>query len=242
LCRCSKLPTFNAMIRAISGVSALLFAAAIASASTAAAMPGVPPDGAMVFSVRKSGSEVGTHRITFAERDGALVVETDSKLQLRLAFVTVYRYVQRTREIWRDGVLVGIESDIDDNGTPFRLRGVAKDGVLRLDGHQETHAVPVGIKPLSYWNVAVMRAPRGFDVQWGSLADLAVESRGAETRQVAGKPVEARRYAMRGYEIRKGERQKQPWLNLDAWYDREDRLVGLAFHYRGFDFDYIRQQ
>ncbi len=223
MCRCSKLPTFNAMIRAISGVSALLFAAAIASASTAAAMPGVPPDGAMVFSVRKSGSEVGTHRITFAERDGALVVETDSKLQLRLAFVTVYRYVQRTREIWRDGVLVGIESDIDDNGTPFRLRGVAKDGVLRL-------------------NVAVMRAPRGFDVQWGSLADLAVESRGAETRQVAGKPVEARRYAMRGYEIRKGERQKQPWLNLDAWYDRDDRLVGLAFHYRGFDFDYIRQQ
>jgi len=196
----------------------------------------------MVFSVRKSGTEVGTHRISFAERDGALVVETDARLQLRIAFVTVYRYVQRTREIWRDGVLVGIESDIDDNGTPFRLRGSAQDGVLRLDGHQEAHAIPVGIKPLSYWNIAVMRAPRGFDVQWGSLADLAVEPRGPETRQVAGKPVEARRYAMRGYEIRKGERQKQPWLNLDAWYDREDRLVGLAFHYRGFDFDYIRQQ
>lgn len=230
------------MLRGFLRITAMFFAAAFVLAPAAFAMPGVPPEGAMVFSVRKSGSEVGTHRITFAERDGALIVETDARLQLRLAFVTIYRYVQRTRETWRDGVLVGIESDIDDNGTPFRLRGAAQDGVLRLDGHQELHELPIGIKPLSYWNIAVMRAPRGFDVQWGSLADLAVEPRGAETRQVAGKQVEAQRYAMRGYEIRKGERQKQPWLNLDAWYDREDRLVGLAFHYRGFDFDYIRQQ
>jgi hypothetical protein len=231
------------MFRRFPFASALLFAAAIACPAAAAPLQSVPPEGAMVFSVRKSGAEVGTHRISFAARDdGALVVDTQAQLQLRLAFVTVYRYVQRTREIWRDGVLVGIESDIDDNGTPFRLRGTAKDGVLRLDGHQELHEVPIGIKPLSYWNIAVMHAPRGFDVQWGSLADLAVEARGAETRQVAGRPVEARRFAVRGYEIRKGQRQRQPWLNLDAWYDREDRLVGLAFHYRGFDFDYIRQQ
>jgi hypothetical protein len=223
-------------------IRAAVFFLALFLAVPAAATPGVPPEGSMVFSVRKSGSEVGTHRIDFAERDGALIVDTDSRLQLRIAFVTVYRYVQRTRETWRNGVLVGIESDIDDNGTPFRLRGAVQDGVLRLDGHQEIHKVPLGIKPLSYWNIAVMRAPRGFDVQWGSLADLAVEVRGPDTRQVAGKPVEARRYAMRGYEIRKGERQKQPWLNLDAWYDRDDRLVGLAFHYRGFDFDYIRQR
>jgi hypothetical protein len=51
----------------------------------------------------------------------------------------------------------------------------------------------------------------------------------------------ARRYALRGYEIRKGERQRTPWLNVDAWYDSGDRLVGLSFHYRGFDFDYVLQ-
>jgi hypothetical protein len=230
------------MIREFLCVSALWIGAAIAGASTAAAMQSVPSEGTMVFSVRKSGTEVGTHRISFAARDGDLVVETQAQLQLRLAFVTVYRYVQRTRETWRNGVLVGIESDIDDNGTPFRLRGIERDGLLRLDGHQERHEVPVGIKPLSYWNIALMQARRGFDVQWGSLADLAVEPRGVEARQVAGQPVEARRFAVRGYEIRKGERQTQPWLNLDAWYDSEDRLVGLAFHYRGFDFDYIRRQ
>jgi len=207
----------------------------------ATAAPSVPPEGALEFSVRKSGREVGRHKITFAQNDGALVVDTVSALQLRVAFVTVYRYTQRTRETWREGLLVGLESEIDDNGTPFRIRAAQRAGALHIDGHQEALAVARDVKPLSYWNMALMKAPRGFDMQWGSLADLAVEQRGSEMREVAGKPVEARRFSMRGYEIRKGERQKTPWLNLDAWYDRNEQLVGLSFHYRGFDFDYVRQ-
>jgi hypothetical protein len=205
------------------------------------AMPGVPPEGALSFTVRKAGNEIGHHRVTFAERDGALIVDTEALLKVRIAFVTVYRYVQRTREIWRDGVLAAIESDIDDNGTPFRLRGELRDGKLHLDGHQEDHVLPAAVPPISYWNIGLMRASRGFDVQWGSLADLAVEARGVEARQIAGKPVETRRFSMRGWEIRKGERQHHPWLNVDAWYDPDDRLVALSFHYRGFDFDYVLQ-
>lgn len=221
-------------------ILALLFGVLGGSVGATAA-PSVPPEGMLEFSVRKSGREVGRHKITFAQNDGALVVDTVSSLQLRVAFVTVYRYTQRTRETWREGLLVGLESEVDDNGTPFRIRAAQRDGALHIDGHQEALVVANNVKPLSYWNMAVMKVPRGFDVQWGSLADLAVEPRGAEMREVAGKPVEAQRFAMRGYEIRKGERQKTPWLNLDAWYDRNERLVGLSFHYRGFDFDYVRQ-
>jgi hypothetical protein len=225
----------------LSLVFALVFVVLGAVGVRADLPPGVPPEGKLVFSVQKSGSEVGSHKITFSQKDDVLLVETESALRLRVAFVTVYRYTQRTRETWRDGVLIGLDSSIDDNGTPFRIKAEQRDGQLHIDGHQENHVVALDVKPLSYWNVAITKVPRGFDVQWGSLAELAVEPRGPETRQVAGQPVEARRYAMRGYEIRKGERQTKPWLNVDAWYDSGDRLVGLSFHYRGFDFDYVRQ-
>ncbi len=242
MCKAARRATSYAMQKNwVSVVLAAVFVVLGTLGARADLPPGVPGEGALVFSVRKSGSEVGRHKITFSRSGDVLLVETESALQLRVAFVTVYRYVQRTRETWRDGVLIGFDSSVDDNGTPFRIKAVQRDGELHIDGHQEKHVVARDVKPLSYWNIGITKVPRAFDVQWGSLAELAVEPRGPETRQVAGKPLEARRYALRGYEIRKGERQRTPWLNVDAWYDSGDRLVGLSFHYRGFDFDYVLQ-
>ena len=86
-----------------------------------------------------------------------------------------------------------------------------------------------------------MRESRAFDLQWGSLADIAVVARGAEARAVGGAVVPARRYNMKGFEIKRGERQEKPWLDVDTWYAPDGRLVGMSFHYRGFDFDYVLQ-
>jgi hypothetical protein len=206
-----------------------------------AATPGVPPEGRLDFSVRKSGAEIGHHRVRFSEKGGDLIVDIEANLRVRVAFVTVYRYAQRTRETWRDGALIALESDIDDNGQPFRLRVERRDGKLFVDGHEEKHSLPLETFPITYWRPEMMRQSLAFDQQWGSLAELAVEPRGVERRRVRGAEVEARRYNMKGTEIRFGKRQAKPWLDVDAWYSPEGKLVAMSFHYRGFDFDYVLQ-
>jgi hypothetical protein len=203
--------------------------------------PGVPPSGALNFTVRKSGADIGEYAVRFAERDGALVVDIEANIRVRFAFVTVYRYTQRTREIWRDGTLQSLDSDVDDNGTPYKISAAQRDGRLVVDGHTEQLDLAPGALPLSYWNYRLMRESRAFDLQWGSLADIEVAARGPETRAVGGAVVPARRYNMKGFEIKRGERQEKPWLDVDTWYAPDGRLIGMSFHYRGFDFDYVLQ-
>jgi hypothetical protein len=218
---------------------ALALLASVPAGADSPALPGVPPEGRLDFTVRKSGAEIGHHRIRFSEKDGDLIVDIEANLRVRVAFVTVYRFAQRTRETWRDGTLVALESDIDDNGTPFRLRVERRDGGLFVDGHEEKHSLPVDTFPITYWNPKIMRRNVGFDLQWGSLAELEVAPRGAETRLVRGAEIQTRRYNMKGTEIRFGKRQPKPWLDVDAWYAPEGKLVAMSFHYRGFDFDYV---
>ena len=202
-------------------------------------MRGVPPEGRLEFAVRKAGAEIGQHVIRFSEKDGDLIVDIEASLRVRFAFVTVYRYTQRSREIWRDGALVSLESDIDDNGTPYSIRAERRDGRLIVDGHEERHDFAFGIHPLSYWNPELMRQSQGLDLQWGSLAALEVAEHGTERRSVRGTDIDAQRFNMKGTEIRRGQRQARPWLDLDAWYSSDGRLMAMAFHYRGFDFDYV---
>jgi hypothetical protein len=220
----------------------LIVALLLAVASPAGATKlGVPPEGRLDFSVRKSGAEIGHHRIRFTEKDGDLIVEIEAALRVRVAFVTVYRYAQRTRETWRDGAMIALESEIDDNGQPFKIKAEKRDGKLFVNGHEEKHELASGMFPLSYWNPELMRQRQGIDLQWGSLADLDVSERGVERRRVRGSDVETRRYNMKGTEIRQGKRQPKPWLDVDAWYSPEGKLVAMSFHYRGFDFDYVLQ-
>lgn len=220
-------------------VAIALAAAALPAWAAGGVLPGVPPEGRLDFTVRKSGAEIGYHRLRFSEKDGDLIVDIEASLRVRVAFVTVYRYAQRTREVWREGKLVSVESDIDDNGQPFRLRVERRDGKLFVDGHEEKHDLPLDTFPITYWRPEMMRQSKAFDLQWGSLAELAVEARGSERRNVRGVDIETRRYNMKGTEIRRGQRQPKPWLDVDAWYSPEGKLVSMSFHYRGFDFDYI---
>lgn len=175
--------------------------------------PGVPPSGALSFTVRKSGADIGEYAVRFAERDGELVVDIEANIRVRFAFVTVYRYTQRTREIWHDGTLQSLVSDVDDNGTPYKISAAQRDGRLVVDGHAEKLDLAPGTLPLSYWNYRLMRESRAFDLQWGSLADIEVAARGRrrggagtalqyegfrdQARPAPGKTLARRRYVVR---------------------------------------------
>ena len=226
------------MIRAMmtGGWIAAMLALPIGSAHGASAEPAMTP---LAFTILKSGGEIGSYRLDFSRDGGALIVDVDIDLRVRFAFVTIYRYQHRAREVWHDGRFVAIDAWTYDKGREFNVSARVQDERTRIDGPTGRIAAPNAIIPKSYWNRRILDEKRVFDTQFGSLLDLVVDDKGAENVDVRGGLTPARRYRVRGYEVKDEVRQRDPWVDVEVWYDEGDRLVRMSFSYLGFDFLYV---
>lgn len=179
------------------------------------------------FRVDMGGSPIGTHTVRFEERGDELHVFIDIALSVGFAFVTLYRYEHSNHEIWRDGRLVSIKTETNDDGEDFTVRGEAVDGGFRVTGVDGEILLPADVAPTSYWTADMLDAPAFLDTQRGVAATLSVSPVGDERLQLAsGERLSACRVKFTGD------------LNLDSWYDEEGRWVKMAFSLKGNDFDY----
>ena len=173
------------------------------------------------FTVLRDGTAIGTHRIQVERTGNETRVAVDIDLQVKLAFITVYRYAHRNREVWRDGRLLSIDSRTDDDGKAEFVRGRASGGAFEVRSTAGDYTVPADVVPTSYWRRSTVEQGRLLDSQKGRLLDVRIEPAGTEASGAVT------RYRMRGD------------LDLDLWYDDRDRLRRIAFDYKGSRFDYV---
>ncbi len=128
--------------------------------------------------------------------------------------------------MWRDGRLIAIDTETDDDGEPFWLRGRAEQNGLRVKGSSGRFFAPADIMPTSYWNPDILARTRLLDTQRGRLIDVSIAPLGRETVTMAGRSAEARRYRMTGD------------LVLDLWYTAEGEWAKTAFEARGAQVSY----
>ena len=173
------------------------------------------------FDVRRGGESIGTHSVRF-RRDGEdLIVEIDIALEVRFAFVTVYRYRHTNRETWRDGRLTGIDARTDDDGDRFFVRAVSAGDGLRIENNEGTSMAPPETLSTSYWNAGTVRQSRLIDTQYGRLASVTSTPIGARSVMTAAGPVRAECWRVSGD------------LELEVCYDANGNWVGLDFEARG---------
>ena len=95
-----------------------LLAGALAMPATGLARPARPPTSwGQEFAVSRDGAPIGQHRLRFSQDGPRTTAEIDIELQVKLAFITVYRYRHVNRELWEGGRLLSFASRTDDNGT-----------------------------------------------------------------------------------------------------------------------------
>lgn len=190
---------------------ALLLAAAAAPLSARAA-----PDGGWRFGVQRNGDRIGHHTVRVIPDDGRTLVETHIELEVRLAFVTLYRYRHRNREAWDGDRLVSLSSRTDDNGTLHQVEVQRRGERLLVETGSDLVERPGNMVPTSYWRRANLGRTAWLDTQTGKQLALSVETRGRETILAAGRQIQAERFALYGD------------AELDLWYQGE-RWVKLAF-------------
>lgn len=173
-------------------------------------------DSLQAFAVDRNGTQIGHHRLRFI-RDGArLNVEIDIQLEVKLAFITLYRYRHSNRELWEDGQLLSFTSRTDDNGTPHQVRARRAGEVILVEGDQGPVEAPGDAMPTTYWHRSFLDAPVWIDTQSGGLKRCQVTPKGTVRIAAAGSSVAADRFAITGD------------LFLDLWY-AQDHWVKLEF-------------
>lgn len=179
------------------------------------------------FRVRMGESPIGMHSVAFEQRGDETHVFVTIAFDVGVAFITLYEYEHRNHEVWRDGRLIRIETETNDDGDRYTLTGEATAEGFRFIGSEGEGLAPAGVAPTSYWSRALLEAPAFLDTQKGRLLDLTVapQGRGA-VAALNGDEIAACAYSITGD------------LDLTVWYDDADRWVKMAFSLNGNDFDY----
>jgi hypothetical protein len=209
-------------------LSALLLALALPWAAQA----GMPePRESYDFQVLRDGTPIGHHRVIVRREGARSEVEVDIELRVKAAgFLTLYRYLHHSREIWEDDRLVSLQSTTDNDGRQEYLNAQADAGRLQVDGSRYRGVLPADTMPTSYWRPDFVRRATIMDSQNGRPLDLTIRPQQSELASAARDGVPAQRYDLTGD------------VALSLWYGRDGRWVKTAFQARdGSQIEYLLQ-
>lgn len=194
------------------------FAITLSLAAGAALAADGFPRGPLSFTVLRNGDAVGTHTLRFqANADNSLQVSTDTNVVVRMAMIPVYRFEHHGRELWKDGHLVALNSETNDDGTRHSLGVSAEDGGLAVNGDGNASRLPAETLPASLWNSGTVTRAALMNTLDGHAMAVRIADLGTEPVAVNGRTVPARHYAMAGD------------LSRELWYDGAGTLVQVRF-------------
>lgn len=212
--------------RILNGRIAALMALSLMTASPLVASANANPDynavhalygDKIIFDVYRDGTRVGSQRVDFEEKDGALAVDINFQLMIKALYITFYKMDYRSDSIWKDGRLVSLSSRTDQNGKVRTVTASLKDGMLVGNGPDGPLRAPSGTYPTDHWNAGVIGSNKLINTINGRVNDVRLVPKGYEQVPTERGPVKARRYQYEGE------------IENEVWYDADGRWLHMRF-------------
>lgn len=182
-------------------------------------LAGTPPSlaatGDWDFRVLLDGREIGRHRFTLEGAGETLVLTSQAQFDVRVLFISAFRYVHEAVERWQDGCLQSLSSRTETNGERIAVSARSQDGQLAVTGPAGRGLHEGCVMSFAYWDPRILEAERLLNSQTGELVPVRVTPQGQETVPVRGQPRPASRHRISG-----------PGLSIDLWY-ADGRWVAL---------------
>ena len=188
----------------------LLSAAALFSSSAA---PAEPMAETLRFEVMREGQQIGTNTIELRRNGSETTVQMMTQVQVKIAFVTVYRFEQTETERWVGGKLMALSAVTNDNGTMHRVKATRANDRLTIEADGKTTEVAGNTIPASLWNPLLLEKTVAFNPQDGTMMPIAVTDRGVDQLVVQGRAKRTRHYVINST------------FPQDVWYDDARQLV-----------------
>ena len=171
------------------------------------------------FDVYRKGSRIGRHIVRFAQDGDFLIVESEFKIKVKILFVTAYKFVFDAVGTWKDGALVSMKGDINDNGKKFKIDAEVKEGgSFYTIGKKGEFVAESWVYPTNHWNIGAVDQSVVLNTLNGNLAKVEVVRHGIETIETVKGPISAEKFEYTG-ELR----------DTNVWYDRDGRWVKMVF-------------
>jgi hypothetical protein len=112
------------------------------------------------FRIMREGSQIGTHRVSFAPAGGGeMTARTDVDIAVRLAGFTVFRLTHRFAETWAGDRLRLATSRQDRNGKVTEMEARAEGNAVLVRGPEGAQRLPADAAPLTWWEPARFNRP-----------------------------------------------------------------------------------
>lgn len=180
----------------------------------------VPDD--RYFAITVAGDTAGYDHIRFNRKNNRLIVQRKLRIDVTFLMFSAYTYTHEATEVWQEGQLKKLESKTNDNGEKYRVSAKITEHGLKVTTNDTNYVAPRNVIPSSYWNHQVVEAGRLLDTETGRMGQIDVTDEGKETLQVTGRSIKARKYDISGA------------VDLDLWYNKNQRWVKMKFFNSGY--------
>jgi hypothetical protein len=172
-----------------------------------------PATETLQYAIMRKGEQIGSHKVELRRAGKEVSVNVETSVEVKVLFVTAYRFQYTATERWVNGRLIALDSATDDNGTQHKLTVALKGAALQVEADGQAAEVDKNIMPASLWNPELVRQSVTLDTQNGQVTPISVVDDGAEQVTVENGPAPAHRYTIKGK------------FSQDVWYDARGRLV-----------------
>lgn len=187
-----------------------------------------PPDGALVYDVYRKDTLIGQHSIGFLDEGDGVVIRNLVSLAVKVAFIPVFSFKQRSRMLWRDGRAIALDAETNDNGEQTALTGRAVGEAFEVTGPSGAVLVPPNAFTVNeFWNQEMVVREAVIDTKTGEWQPLRVTEPEADTVNVGGKAVPATHYFI-----------ESPKQKGDLWYGEDGRCLRTLVQTRGEVLDF----
>ena len=175
------------------------------------------------FRVLRDGSAIGTHNIAFEGPPERMIVRSAIRLQVKVAFITAFRYEHDGEEIWENGRVVSIRTRTDDNGPKYEVTGAPEGDGFRIVGPGGPFTTPPDrLTSGAVWHPDFVRQTALLNVEQGGEMGLSARKLAEEPMASSGSQVMAQKYRM-----------VTPQCGGFVWYDSAMRWLRADVEIKG---------
>ncbi len=175
------------------------------------------------FRVLRDGSEIGAHSIAFQSAGDRLTVRSAIRLQVKVAFITAFRYEHDGEEIWENGRIVSLRTRTDDDGPKYEVTGAPDGTGFRVVGPGGPYVCRAGMLTSgAVWHPDYVRQSAIINVEQGGEMGLSSRKLAEEPVASAGGQVMAQKYRM-----------VTPQCGGFVWYDSAMRWLRADVEIKG---------
>ncbi|MBO9506693.1 DUF6134 family protein [Thalassospira sp. A3_1] len=208
--------------------STVLCTLAVGLIGSLGAISSAHADETLNYQVLKDGEPIGFETVEITDTPDGYTAAITTRTDVKVLFLQ-FQYGHSRLEKWRNDQLVSVDTDTNDDGSPYTYKAeyegdcfeVAGKGVAKRDACD-------GAWPLTLWREDVTTKTSLYSVINAEPYAVTTRKTGTETLAINNREIPATHYVMTGD------------VQRDLWYGDDGRLLKTSFKRKGYDIDFIR--